>query len=355
MLINILRLFAAEMVVFGHSINYLGLFGRMKPPNMGYVQNLSVVILFIISGFLIFYSLDKKRDMTYKSFLINRFSRIYAALIPCLILIVILDFINLKYFNYQYKVAFNFRTLIGNIFMFQDFPTEHINAITLRIFRFKLLNGNPLVSFGSARPLWTISIEWYIYLFYGYTYIVMIKKKGLTILNWAIFLLLSIVPLSNVTSGRGNGLFLYWLIGGAVFYLSKNMSGKINKYVLIFLGILSFRFAFLYSIFKADYYDLKVIILFSLAFYLFLLAFKDSEGKFVLKTNNILKKFTKYSYTLYLIHYSLIDLLVQVFKAENKYIVLLICIIVTNILALLMYELGEKHSKLINNKLNEIL
>gem|GEM_PF-713175 len=354
MLINILRLFAAQMVLFGHSIAYLGLFDRLKPPYMGFIQNLSVIILFVISGFLIFYSLDKKKDMTFKSFFLNRFSRIYAALIPCLILIIILDFVNLKYFNYQFKNAFNFKTLLGNIFMFQDLPIGIINGITLKIFNFKLLNFNNLTSFGSARPLWTVAIEWYIYLFYGYLYIMMIKKKKLTISNWLIFLLLSIVPLSNVITGRGNGLLLYWLSGGAIFYLIKNITAKFNVQVLILLGLLSFYFALLWSMPIANYYDSKFVILFSLGFFLFLVAFKDNESKFVIKTNNILKKFTKYTYTLYLIHYSLIDLLIQVFKAENKYTVLLICIIVPNFVALVMYEFGEKYSGAINVKLDKI-
>ncbi|MBC8060783.1 MAG: acyltransferase family protein, partial [Clostridiaceae bacterium] len=279
----------------------------------------------------------------------------YSALIPCLILIIVLDFINYKYFNYEYGNSFNFKTLLGNILMVQDFPIQNINEITFKLFSFNIFKGNPLTSFGSARPLWTIAIEWYIYLFYGYTYIIMLKKRNLTILNWVIFFLLSIIPLSNVTNGRGNGLFLYWLIGGAIFYLIKNVGEKFNKYVLIFLGILCLRWAFLFSLTKADYYDIKFVLLFCLALLLFLVAFKDSESKFVLNTNNKLKRIARYSYTLYLIHYSLIDLLVQVLKKENKYIVLLICIIASNLLALLMYEFGEKYSEIINIKLNKIL
>jgi len=356
MLINILRLFAAEMVLFGHSIRYLDLFPRLNPPYMGAIENFSVIILFVISGFLIFYSLDKKKDMTFKSFFLNRFSRIYSALIPCLILIVLLDFINLKYFNYQlkYQNAFNFKTLLGNIFMLQDLPIRTINGVTLKIFNFNLLNFNNLTSFGSARPLWTVAIEWYIYLFYGYFYLIMIKKKKLNISNWVIFFLVSIVPLSNVITGRGNGLLLYWLAGGTVFYLIKNISGKFNVQVFIFLGLLSFCFAFLDTLPIADYYDTKFVLLFSLSFFLFLVAFKDNESKLVIKTNKILKKFTKYSYTLYLIHYSIIDLLVQILKAENKYIVLVICIITSNIVALIMYGFGEKYSGIINIKLNKI-
>lgn len=356
MLINILRLFAAEMVLFGHSIRYLDLFPRLNPPYMGAIENFSVIILFVISGFLIFYSLDKKKDMTFNSFFLNRFSRIYSALIPCLILIALLDFINLKYFNYQLKYhnAFNFKTLLGNIFMLQDLPIKTINGVTSKIFNFNLLNFNSLTSFGSARPLWTVAIEWYIYLFYGYFYIIMIKKKKLNISNWVIFFLVSIVPLSNVITGRGNGLLLYWLAGGTVFYLIKNISGKFNVQVLIFLGLLSFCFAFLDTLPIADYYDTKFVLLFSLSFFLFLVAFKDNESKLVIKANNILKKFTKYSYTLYLIHYSLIDLLVQILKSENKYVVLVICIITSNVVALIMYGFGEKYSGIINIKLNKI-
>ena len=102
--------------------------------------------------------------------------------------------------NYKYIKAFNVETFIANLFMLQDFP-------------FII----PFTSFGSARPFWTIAIEWWIYLFFGCLVLRLSVGNRNVLVQILIVSFLSIVPMYNFIGGRGNGLTVYWLLGAVVF------------------------------------------------------------------------------------------------------------------------------------------
>jgi len=93
--IDLLRLFSAKLVMAGHLWNYIYGYKQSPAALLGdaqlYIQNLGVVIFFIISGYLIGFSLLRKqcyeKGYTFGQFFIDRFCRIYVTLIPCLIFI----------------------------------------------------------------------------------------------------------------------------------------------------------------------------------------------------------------------------------------------------------------------------
>jgi peptidoglycan/LPS O-acetylase OafA/YrhL len=95
---------------------------------------------------------------------------------------------------------------MGNIFMLQDYPG------------FLFLPDFSISSFGSARPFWTLAIEWWIYLSFGYLILVFLKKDKLSLLNILILLFFSVVPVFNLIIGRGNGLTTCGI------YLQKKLS-----------------------------------------------------------------------------------------------------------------------------------
>src|SRR5919107_1017312 len=89
--LDFVRAMGAQMVLLGHAAHY------MWPQNFlarGGVQTIGVFIFFLISGFLISYSvLTKRNDPTYTfgTFFIDRFCRIYSAFLPALILVAVVD------------------------------------------------------------------------------------------------------------------------------------------------------------------------------------------------------------------------------------------------------------------------
>ncbi|PLR68701.1 acyltransferase [Bacillus sp. PAMC26568] len=110
----------------------------------------AVIIFFVLSGLFISRSVLKavyENKWSWKSYLINRFSRLLVVLIPALILTFILDSIAASFFGYEsYTNAYsNLKDFIGNIFFLQ----------------------NVFVGvYGSNAPLWSLNYEfWYYMLF----------------------------------------------------------------------------------------------------------------------------------------------------------------------------------------------
>ncbi len=212
--LDLIRGISAQLVVVGHGISYCGILTFLHQPNFPWIQNIAVLIFFLLSGFLITYSTTtkniKKASYSFLQYFIDRFTRIYTAFIPALIFVLFIDSINI-YLNgdeYAFYSAFNLKTLVGNILMFQDYPILRYLPQEFR-----------LTSFGSARPFWTLAVEWWIYLFYGFTVLVFIKDEKIKLSQLFVLGGLSIAPLIYLVGGRGGGLMVYWLFGSVVYLI----------------------------------------------------------------------------------------------------------------------------------------
>ena len=117
--LNFIRSASAQMVLIGHLLAQYEFYNPIK--NQFVIQNLGVVLFFIISGFLIIMSVDNKKNISgysFKTYLIERTSRIFIAYIPALFIILILDLIGSKIVSYnEYITSINISTYIGNLFM----------------------------------------------------------------------------------------------------------------------------------------------------------------------------------------------------------------------------------------------
>lgn len=84
--LNLLRLFAASLVVFGHAFVFLG---KTGPDLLGFHPGaLGVYIFFCVSGFLVAQSWD--RDPDFKRFMARRALRIFPALVVCVLATVLI-------------------------------------------------------------------------------------------------------------------------------------------------------------------------------------------------------------------------------------------------------------------------
>ena len=350
--LDLLRAFTAQLVVIGHGISYFSVFTFFQPPASPYIQNIAVLIFFILSGFLISYSvsnnIQKDPAYSFRSFFIDRFSRIYSAYLPAIIVIAAIDLISicLSDHSYTYYNAYNFKTVLGNLFMLQDFPIFSIS---------KKLNINfiePITSFGSARPFWTLAIEWWIYLWVGYFVFKIIKKEKISLLNILLLSFLSIVPVFNLISGRGNGLTVYWLFGAIVYYLS----GRFQNYAIqkcIRWGLVVFLLftATIRVLLTMKEYEPILAFLLAIALLISISLAYDTEG--LKKYSKIIRFTANYSFTLYLIHYSILDLLSSNYKGTaNPYLLFCIGFLISNIIAAVLgYYTEIKLTKLVKSKL----
>lgn len=324
--LDLIRALSAQLVVIGHGISFFGIFKSFHQPNFPWVQNIAVLIFFILSGFLITYSTLRKTNYRFSHFFADRFSRIYTAFIPSLLFVLLIDTISkyLKPNHFYYESAFNLKTFVGNILMLQDNPisvkSNHLLDIT---------------SFGSARPFWTLAVEWWIYLFFGYLFLTILKKK-INVINLIILAFLAIVPLYNFVEGRGNGLTLFWIFGALVFYFaSKNIFQKLKQSYKIII-LITFVFLAAYRI-KNTMQEYEAVFAFSLAMILLILLDLTKDVSFSSLSTKIIKLVASYSYTLYLIHYSIISLIVVNFKGQyNPYYLFIFAFIISNIISFII-------------------
>ena len=144
-----MRGFAALYVMTGHLVHHysLGLGARVdkwvaEPLRFGQE---AVMLFFLISGFVIFYSTEKKRP-DFATYFIHRWKRIYPIFLISLCLISI-DIVILK------SAPFPWHDFFGNIFMLQDMAGK--------------TPGVWFPTFGYNLPLWSLAYEWWFYfLFY---------------------------------------------------------------------------------------------------------------------------------------------------------------------------------------------
>ena len=126
-----------------------------------------------------------------------------------------LDWINITLHGerYPYLDAFNLETFFANLMMLPNFP--HFRRYTL--FSHTV--------FGSARPLWTLPIEWYCYLVFG-LFAYGFSKYRKNPFFWIFVCFWGIVPYHNFIWGINNGLTFTWLMGIAVCIALVSAGGR---------------------------------------------------------------------------------------------------------------------------------
>lgn len=200
--LDVVRFVAAEAVVIGHGVSIFRVYGFLDFPSVPYIQSCAVVVFFLLSGFLIAHTI--RRGMTrpgwgFREYTIDRVARIYSGYLPALFFIAIVDTLLLSF-------PLEPLTFLGNAFMLQEFPSRMVSQLT----------GLPeaMTTYGSGRPLWTLAIEMWIYLFVGS--VVLLGRAGYSARNVPVIAICSVVPLYNLFGGRVTGLFGCWLFGAAV-------------------------------------------------------------------------------------------------------------------------------------------
>lgn len=338
--LDILRVLAAQLVVVGHSIAFFYSGGKYH-----FIQESSVLVFFILSGLVISYSVKIKQQRNnlynFKEFFIERFARIYSGLIPSLIFILLIDLIHIYYFSFPYNVKYDFDILafLGNIFMLQNYP-----------YLYNIVSIGP---FGSGRPLWSLSIEWWLYMAYGIVIFYYTKQFVINKLLYLVAIL--IVPVYYILGGTGNGLTMYWLMGVIIMLLSFNKNTIFDQKSSFFFTILSMLLGTIWIYDKGlAYHPIFASIFGFFIFFSLNLLGQIRYTTDVSKSKNIIHFFAAYSLTLYLIHYSILDLMRNFMNSENKFTIMIFSILLSNILACCLALKTEMKYKILTLKLKKI-
>lgn len=205
-LLDILRIIATLCVFLGHcNFHWIGQ-GYKIGPNNGQDY---VIIFFVLSGLVIAYVVDKKKDATLKTYLFDRFTRLYSVVVPALILTFICDAIGRYFFHsslYNEVQATNHQGIryILNLGFLQE--SWH-------------LSSRP----GTNAPFWSLAYEFWFYMLFGaLIYIKSFKYKAI-----------SIITILLLTGYKIWILFPCWLIGVTTYLIMKK--NIINRNLGMFL------------------------------------------------------------------------------------------------------------------------
>lgn len=295
--LNLIRAIAAQVVCVVHAYNFFYDESPLKS-----TATVAVMVFFILSGFLIAYTLTQKEKDGFTSYLIDRTSRIYSAYLPAIFFILALDLINMGlHGNYVFAPNVTWEILLGNIFMMENsrwpFSVPQI---------------------GSAYPFWTVVIEFHIYVFVGAIYFLRSSKYTIPlVLTAAAFAILPMTHLFGGAFGKvGVGLFSIWLMGFAGYYvLRSRFFDNISTLVLSVLGLGTLAY-FCAKIDSANPYDPKLYGLLAVSF-LALVAISARTNFISKKVSNVIKVFADYSYSLYLINFTIIYSIMLVWKLDE--------------------------------------
>jgi len=372
--LDVIRIISIQMVVIGHGISFFGIFTFLQFPNFPWIQNIGVVVFFLLSGFLVTHVTLKKMNnpqYSFKEFFIERASRIYSVYIPVLLIIVGLDAILFLYLGATNTYnSYNVETFFYNILMLQD--------------SFPLLVDS--TSFGSARQLWTLPVFWWIYMVFGWLVLgsrtTSNKFVYSIILSLFIFLLVIII-LGPRKIGKSR-ILITWISGSVVAVFlnliennnekhslnrkNGNFLEKIQKKVnLVFtwfsnqkklcliLSAFFFGLTCYYVYYTKVAYSLTFSLLLTLTFIFFLIYSYRSRHKFSNRSKKIIKLLASYSFTLYILHYSLFWILTT-FTGGSPYLLFPLGFLVSNFLSLIIAYFTEMRSKRVKDYLlNKII
>lgn len=185
---------SAQLVLIGHALNvtFPSVFMLAIPggslvarPELPYMQNLGVLVFFLISGFLVTGSaLRRATDPAWglADFLADRFARIFTPLVPALLMVFVIDQIMATYAGPSRISDLNSSPadLTINLLMLSGNPGM---GLLERISGLDWLSSG---AFGSADQLWTVMIEWWIYVVFALGFFVLAARRRYSAVGWTV-------------------------------------------------------------------------------------------------------------------------------------------------------------------------
>jgi peptidoglycan/LPS O-acetylase OafA/YrhL len=364
-IIDFIRVLACEMVVVCHAIGLYSIYFDLKETNTNIYYSLcsllgsiGVTLFFIVSGIVISNSLFKKieenKSYKFRNFFVDRFSRIYSGLVPCLFFVFICDIL---IFSINADLFYKFTNI--------DFIIDK-SGIVIKNFIGSLLMIQNMKLIGTKTPafmgvVWTLNIEWWLYLLFGW---VVFNYNKLSKHNYYLFapiLIFGYYPIQEFYSTNHQNLPFVWIMGVVItiIYLkTKTVDVKIDYYILIVLTMIFFRIT-LNSYRNTGYYDIILELLIVVLVSLLTIKYKDQNNFDKTSFKRIIVFMSKYSFTLYLIHYVIEGLIFTAFitYALNCPIweILFFSVIVANIIAIVIAYPTEMRYKDLTKFLNNLI
>lgn len=308
-LLNFLRLFAAIAVFLGHTNFYWFFCGHVEGFGPQNGQDY-VIIFFVLSGFVITWSVDRKKEYHFRQYIFDRLVRLWSVVIPALILGLMLDYFGRAIHPQTYDSLFSadhleLKVLLSGLFLHESW----------------FLSIRP----GSNGPFWSLSYEFFYYMIFG-TIVLLPTLKSKIIAGFTFCV---------IAGPKILILFPCWLMGCLSYWGCK----KIRLNSLVSLVLITVCIFLLYSILGPrwsnwtpnNFQGLGVAPLFYSAKFLDDYVLAVLVGVFLIaashwftldtKSSGLISSFvsicSKCSFSLYVLHFPLMALVGALFASGN--------------------------------------
>jgi peptidoglycan/LPS O-acetylase OafA/YrhL len=336
--LDFLRAIAAQMVCIGHGIVFF--VPQMRATHLPIMQTVGVLLFFILSGFLISATLlERSRDPNYGflQYFVERFARIYSGLVPALLFVAMVDTIASQFVNLQMpSTSYGWRTFVANLMMLEGYRGAFAN---LDIMQWPM--------FGTAAPLWTLVIEWHIYLFVGAVFFMGARPKTIPFLI-PVAVLSGQVPGHYLfgamqPDGLGTSLFLVWL-GGAYLLL---IARKVRPPYWIAVAISgSALIAYLAVVRAGTEYRLSTYPL--LLLFVFGVVTASQQTRIITSPRIVtaIRFLAGYSFTLYLVHHTVMWVAFQLWPGSGWMVFTALVLLSNSVAAVMALATEMRHKQL---------
>lgn len=347
---DIVRGVSAQLVLAGHALNVCfpdyfmtsGTVPLQAKPGLFYMQNLGVLVFFCISGYLVTASVVRRQAQPgygIVAYLLDRFARIFTPLVPLLLILFVVE--NL-WFGHGTVLRYttldtNLPTLLLNLTMLFDHP---LMSVLARLTGWAALKAG---AFGTADQLWTVVIEWWIYVSFGLLAFPLLRHERFGPVRLLLLALAALLPAYMLW--RGNGLIVAWLVGMA-FRLRREQLLRLGRRRMLAICLGS-AVASLALLLRTDwnFYNPLVAALFSTTLLtLYHLTDPGERQPARWSMGALLKGLSAISYSVYLVHLSVLFwLLAYAPSLTGRVSTLPLLLLCANVAAILFYLCFERH------------
>jgi peptidoglycan/LPS O-acetylase OafA/YrhL len=381
--LNIVRLIACELVVVSHFIT------TYQPKVLvsfyfgGMLGGVGVFLFFTISGFLISYTLLQKlqnKQYSFRHYFVDRFSRIYSGLLPAMVFVAVVAggiyFTNTVYYNYLAGLHSppGLQSLVATFTMTMSYPSGALNTAS------SLLNLSTSLSsvsaFGFDSVLWSLGVEWWIYMFFGWFVIGSLghfEQRQRRRSYKALFLLVATV-LSVVLVGLAwdySAFIVVWFLGVLMMTAVCNPTVRLKLsspavtrvWAVLFVVALVTAGYEGYTVFAVTHESFSLNLGLSLAACVFLGIMLVNNKKIQWLSKFLLQKrvtaysaaIAGFSYTLFLIHYPFILFLNGLNFTVERWLLFVPILLLINQVAFILAYVGEKRHRQIAAEIKKAL
>jgi peptidoglycan/LPS O-acetylase OafA/YrhL len=334
--LDLFRILASQIVCVGHAWNLLyeegNAYHLAANANTTYLPYMGVMMFFVLSGFVIAYTLDTKSerapDYGLGQYAVERFARIYSAYVPALALIATIDIIALWLGAPIDFSGDSFGLFMHNLFMLQGYPSDMGTT-----------------TFGTAGQLTSLAVEFHIYFLVGGAYFLFIGRNRVAALLLAIAF--AKMPLAYFIEipGSDRNLFVLWLLGFAGYFIARSI--KVDGWLCMTAAVLCPILAAMWFEGRTPSleYALSGYPVFALAFLALAVASQRSAITVSMPwLRSAINVAAGCSFSLFLIHYSLQKLLIY-FSPAPKFVTFVAVVIIANVATYYFARLTENKHK----------